>query len=118
MVDGCAGLEANQALPGTSRSLLQPLYPLVAAAIEVRPLREQLLVVSACRLGESRFGEGVLKVLAGEAHHEGAAWSELPWAHQWPSAWRGGADDGHAQVSGIYVLLDLSRAVNAMVRLV
>ena len=66
--------------------LLQPLHPLVAAVIEVGSLREQVLVPCAGRLGHPCFTKGVLKVLAGEAHHEGAAGSELPRAHGRPAA--------------------------------
>ena len=58
--------------------LLQPLHPLVAAAIQVRSLGEQLLVVGACRLSDSRLRKGVLEVLASEAHHQGPAGSEQP----------------------------------------
>ena len=55
--------------------LLQPLHPLVAAVREVCPLGEALLVVSASWLGDSSLSEGVLKVLAGQAHHERPAGS-------------------------------------------
>jgi len=58
--------------------LLQPLHPLVAAVREVCSLGDALLVVRAGRLGDSCLGKGVLKVLAGEAHHEAPAGSELP----------------------------------------
>ena len=58
--------------------LLQPLHPLVAAVREVCPLGDALLVVCAGRLGDPCLSKGVLKVLAGEAHHEAPAGSELP----------------------------------------
>ena len=58
--------------------LLQPLRPLMAAVCEVCPLRNALSVVCAGWLGDSFLIKGVLKVLAGEAHHEGSAGSELP----------------------------------------
>ena len=51
--------------------LLQPLNPLMAAVCEVSPLGDALLVVSAGWLGNPCLSKGVLKVLAGEAHHEG-----------------------------------------------
>ena len=53
--------------------LLQPLHPLVAAVLEVCPLGEALLVVSASWLSDSFLIEGVLKVLAGQAHHQRTA---------------------------------------------
>ena len=49
----------------------------MAAVGEVCPLGDALLVVCAGWLGEPRLSKGVLKVLAGEAHHEGPAGSEL-----------------------------------------
>ena len=58
--------------------LLQPLHPLVAAVREVCPLGEALLVVSASWLSDSFLSEGVLKVLAGQAHHQRTARSWLP----------------------------------------
>ena len=57
--------------------LLQPLHPLVAAVGEVCPLGDALLVVCAGRLGDPCLSKGVLKVLAGEAHHQAPAGSEL-----------------------------------------
>ena len=42
----------------------------MAAVIEVGSLREALLMLCAGRLGDSCLSQGVLKVLAGEAHHE------------------------------------------------
>ncbi|WP_226412461.1 hypothetical protein [Synechococcus sp. MU1642] len=50
--------------------ILQPLYPLVTAVREVCPLGEALLVVSASWLSDSFLSEGVLKMLAGQAHHQ------------------------------------------------
>ena len=50
----------------------------MAAVCEVCPLGDALLVVCAGWLGDSRLSKGVLEVLAGEAHHEGPAGSELP----------------------------------------
>ena len=50
----------------------------MAAVCEVCPLGNALLVVRAGRLGDPCLGKGVLKVLAGEAHHEAPAGSELP----------------------------------------
>ena len=50
----------------------------MAAVCEVCPLGDALLVVCAGWLGDPRLSKGVLKVLAGEAHHEGPAGSELP----------------------------------------
>ena len=47
------------------------------------------------RLGDSCLAKRVLKVLAGEAHHQGAAGSELPCAHLRPRAWSGNAGDRH-----------------------
>ena len=68
--------------PGSLRApadlLLQPLHPLMAAVCEVCPLGDALLVVCAGWLGDSRLSKGVLEMLAGEAHHEGPARSELP----------------------------------------
>ena len=58
--------------------LLQPLHPLVASVHELCPLGEALLVVSASWLSDSFFSEGVLKVLAGQAHHQRTAGSQLP----------------------------------------
>ena len=58
--------------------LLKPLHPSMAAVCEMCPLGDALLVVCAGWLGDSRLGKGVLKVLAGEAHHQGPAGSELP----------------------------------------
>ena len=58
--------------------LLQPLHPLMAAVCEVCSLGDALLVVCAGWLGNPCLSKGVLKVLAGEAHHEGPARSELP----------------------------------------
>ena len=49
-----------------------------AAVCEVCPLGNALLVVCAGWLGDPFLSKGVLKVLAGEAHHEGAAGSKLP----------------------------------------
>ena len=74
-----------------------------------------MLVPSAGRLGHPRFSKGVLKVLAGEAHHEGAAGSKLPWSHGRPAArWRS-VDEGHIEATGSYVLVKTSLAVNALV---
>ena len=50
----------------------------MAAVCEVCPLGDALLVVGAGWLGNPCLSKGVLKVLAGEAHHEGPARSELP----------------------------------------
>ena len=50
----------------------------MAAVCEVCPLRDVLLMVCAGWLGDPRLSKGVLKVPAGEAHHEGPAGSELP----------------------------------------
>ena len=50
----------------------------MAAVCEVCPLGNALLVVCAGWLGNPCLSKGVLKVLAGEAHHEGSAGSELP----------------------------------------
>ena len=50
--------------------LFQSLHPPMAAVIEVGSLREALLMLCAGRLGDSCLSQGVLKVLAGEAHHE------------------------------------------------
>ena len=50
----------------------------MAAACEVCSLGDALLVVCAGWLGDPRLIKRVLKVLAGEAHHEGPAGSELP----------------------------------------
>ncbi|MDO6352015.1 hypothetical protein Q3Y53_05595 [Synechococcus sp. YX-04-1] len=47
----------------------------MAAVREVCSLGEALLVVSASWLGDSSLSEGVLKVLAGQAHHERPAGS-------------------------------------------
>ena len=69
----------------------------MAAVIEVRPLREKLLMLGAGRLRDSCLAKSVLKVLAGEAHHEGAAWSELSCSHLRPGAWSGNAGDRHGQ---------------------
>ena len=55
--------------------LLQPLLPLVEAVRKVCPLGEALLVVSASLLSDSLLSEGVLKVLAGQAHHQRTAGS-------------------------------------------
>ena len=70
---------------------------------------------SAGRLGYPRFPKGVLKVLAGEAHHEGATGSKLPCSHERPAVrWRS-VDEGHAGVLSIYVLVKMSVAVNPLV---
>ena len=58
--------------------LLQALHPFMAAVCEVCPLGDALLMVCAGWLGDPCLLKGVLKVLAGEAHHEGPAGSELP----------------------------------------
>ncbi len=58
--------------------LLQALHPLMAAMCEVCSLGDALLVVRAGWLGDPRLLKDVLKVLAGEAHHEGPAGSEMP----------------------------------------
>ena len=50
----------------------------MAAVREVCTLGDELLEVCAGRLGAPCLSKGVLKVLAGEAHHEGPARSELP----------------------------------------
>ena len=96
--------------------LLQPLHPLVAAVREVCPLGEALLVVSASWLSDSFLGEGVLKVLAGEAHHERPAGSELPCSHLRPGAWRRNADDAHTRLIGNYVPFVVLSAVNVVLR--
>ena len=49
----------------------------MAAVCEVCPLGDALLVVCAGRLGDPCLSKGVLKVLAGEAHHQAPAGSEL-----------------------------------------
>ena len=86
----------------------------MAAAIEVGSLREALLMLCAGRLGDSCLSQGVLKVLAGEAHHEGSAGSELPCSHRRPGAWRGCVDKAHGLLIGNYVLLALVLAVNVV----
>ena len=48
----------------------------MAAVCEVCSLGDALLVVCASWLGDPRLSKSVLKVLAGEAHHEGAAGPE------------------------------------------
>ena len=58
----------------------------MAAVIEVRSLRDQLLMLCAGRLGYSRLSKGVQKVLARKAHHEAAAGSELSCVHLRPGA--------------------------------
>ncbi len=50
----------------------------MAAMCEVCSLGDALLVVRAGWLGDPRLLKDVLKVLAGEAHHEGPAGSEMP----------------------------------------
>ena len=45
----------------------------MAAVCEVCSLGDALLVVCAGWLGNPCLSKGVLKVLAGEAHHEGSA---------------------------------------------
>ena len=50
----------------------------MAAVCEVCSLGDALFVVCACWLGDPRLSKDVMKVLAGEAHHEGPARSELP----------------------------------------
>ena len=50
----------------------------MAAVCEVCSLGDALFVVCAGWLGNPCLSKGVLKVLAGEAHHEGPARSELP----------------------------------------
>ncbi len=50
----------------------------MAAVREVCSLGDVLLVVCAGGLGDPRLSKGVLKLLAGEAYHEGSAGSELP----------------------------------------
>lgn len=42
----------------------------MASMIKVSTLREKLLMVRAGRLRNPSIGEGVLEVLAGEAHHQ------------------------------------------------
>ena len=89
--------------------LLQPLRPLMAAVCEVCPLGNALLVVCAGWLGDPCLSKGVLKVLAGEAHHEGPAGSELPCSHR-----RRSVDDAHTRLIGSYVLLVPLWAVNVV----
>ena len=48
----------------------------MAAVIEVCTLGKELLMLCTGRLSYACFSESVLKVLAGEAHHEGAAGPE------------------------------------------
>ena len=86
----------------------------MAAVCEVCPLGDALLVVCAGWLGNPRLSKGVLKVLAGEAHHEGPARSELPCSHRWPGAWRRSVDDAHTDLIGSYVLLAPVLAVNVV----
>ena len=57
--------------------LFQPLHPLVTPVSEMHSLGEKSLVLFASRLCGSCLSKGVLKVLAGEAHHERPAGSEL-----------------------------------------
>ena len=49
----------------------------MAAVIEVCTLGKELLMLCTGRLSYACLSESVLKVLAGEAHHEGAAGPEL-----------------------------------------
>ena len=86
----------------------------MAAVCEVCPLGDALLVVCAGWLGDSRLSKGVLEVLAGEAHHEGPARSELPRSHRWPGAWRRRVDDAHTRLVGNYVLLAALLLVNVV----
>ena len=67
----------------------------MAAVIEVRPLREKLLMLGAGRLRDSCLAKSVLKVLAGEAHHQAAAGSELSCSHLRPGAWSGNVGERH-----------------------
>ena len=94
--------------------LLQPLHPLVAAVCEVCSLADALLVVCAGWLGDPCLSKGVLKVLAGEAHHEGPAGSELPCSHRRPGAWRRSIDGAHTHLVSSYVLLIPLWAVNVV----
>ena len=86
----------------------------MAAVCEVCSLGEALLVVCAGWLGNPCLSKGVLKVLAGEAHHEGPARSELPWSHRWPGAWRRSVDDAHTRLIGNYVPLAVILVVNVV----
>ena len=55
-------------------------------------------MLCAGRLGHSCLSKGVLKVLAGEAHHEGAAGSQLSCVHLRPGAWQGNARVRHGLI--------------------
>ena len=66
----CGGGGESGSLRAPADLLLQSLHPLMAAMIEVGSLREPLLMLCAGRLSHSSLSQGVLKVLAGEAHHE------------------------------------------------
>ena len=57
---------------GTSRSPSPVAASTGGSVIKVCSLGEQLLMACADRLSDSCLGKGVLKVLAGEAHHEGS----------------------------------------------
>ena len=86
----------------------------MAAVCEVCPLGNALLLVCAGWLGDPCLSKGVLKVLAGEAHHEGPAGSELPCSHRRPGAWQRSVDDAHTRLIGSYVLLVPLWAVNVV----
>ena len=86
----------------------------MAAVCQVCSLGDALLVVCAGRLGNPCLSKGVLKVLAGEAHHQAPAGSELPCSHRRPGAWRGCVDKAHGLLIGNYVLLLRLWAVNVV----
>ena len=88
----------------------------MATVCEVCPLGYALLVVCAGWLVDPRLSMGVLKVLAGEAHHERPAGSELPCSHLRPGAWRRNADDAHTRLIGNYVPFVVLSAVNVVLR--
>ena len=86
----------------------------MAAVCEVCSLGDALLVVCAGRLGDPCLSKGVLKVLAGEAHHQAPAGSELPCSHRRPGACRRSVDGAHTDLVGNYVLLVPLWAVNVV----
>ena len=63
---------------------LQALGPLVAAMVQMRALGEQSLMAAAGGNGGPSRCERVAELLAGDADHQGSAWTQLARLHGWP----------------------------------
>lgn len=53
--------------------------------VQMRALGEQALMSAASGDGGPSLCERMAELLAGDAHHQGSAWTQLTWLHRRPA---------------------------------